>query len=265
MNGKHAQKNFGAVGAMAPTPLSLKTLGGGGGWGVSHTRTGPGRPPPWAPRGHRGHPSAQDGVGRTSLAMSVRQITRSQQEPGLTESHGTQPVPTELRMQQQRIALSGGGAGSDPRQNSALVPGRRDTSSQYSCLDSGPHSAPLRRASRATRAEPRGLVVLLEMNGHRRWREAPPRLRIPLGPGALFPSPMDAALFQGHQQHSPGETPGCRARIRCLTHIRGRAGTSAPSRPAAAGQGTGPDPASTGTPGGRCGRIAARRPSAPQP
>ena len=36
MKGKHAQKNFGAVGAMAPTPLSLKTRGegeGGGGWG----------------------------------------------------------------------------------------------------------------------------------------------------------------------------------------------------------------------------------------
>ena len=46
MKGKHAQKNFGAVGAMAPTPLSLKTRGGGGGGGwVSHTRTGPGRPP----------------------------------------------------------------------------------------------------------------------------------------------------------------------------------------------------------------------------
>ena len=45
MKGKHAKKNFGAVGAMAPTPLSLKTLGGGGGWGVSHTRTGPSRPP----------------------------------------------------------------------------------------------------------------------------------------------------------------------------------------------------------------------------
>ena len=41
-------KNFGAVGAMAPTPLSLKPPGGGeGGWGASHTRTGPGRPPPW--------------------------------------------------------------------------------------------------------------------------------------------------------------------------------------------------------------------------
>ena len=34
---------------MAPTPLSFKTRGGGGGWGVLHTRTGPGRPPP--PRG----------------------------------------------------------------------------------------------------------------------------------------------------------------------------------------------------------------------
>ena len=45
MKGKHAQKKFGAIGTMAPTPLSLKTLGGGGGWGVSHTRTGPGRPP----------------------------------------------------------------------------------------------------------------------------------------------------------------------------------------------------------------------------
>ena len=41
MKEKHAQKNFGAVGAMAPTPVSLKTRGGGG---VLHTRTGPGRP-----------------------------------------------------------------------------------------------------------------------------------------------------------------------------------------------------------------------------
>ena len=34
---------------MAPAPLSFKTRGGeggGGGWGVSHTRTEPGRPPP---------------------------------------------------------------------------------------------------------------------------------------------------------------------------------------------------------------------------
>ena len=48
MKGKHAQKNFGAIGTMAPTPLSLKTPGGGGGggWGVSHTRTGPGCPSP---------------------------------------------------------------------------------------------------------------------------------------------------------------------------------------------------------------------------
>ena len=30
MKGKHAEKNFGAVGAMAPTPLSLKIPGGGG-------------------------------------------------------------------------------------------------------------------------------------------------------------------------------------------------------------------------------------------
>ena len=30
MKGKHAQKNFSAVGAMAPTPLSLKTRGAGG-------------------------------------------------------------------------------------------------------------------------------------------------------------------------------------------------------------------------------------------
>ena len=33
-------------GAMAPAPLSFKTRGGGGGWGVSHTKTGPGGPPP---------------------------------------------------------------------------------------------------------------------------------------------------------------------------------------------------------------------------
>ena len=45
MKGKHAQKNSGTVGSMAPTPLSLKTRGGGGGgWGVLHTRTGPGHP-----------------------------------------------------------------------------------------------------------------------------------------------------------------------------------------------------------------------------
>ena len=47
MKGKHAQKNFSAVGAMAPTPLSLKTRGegGGGGLGGSHTRTGLAPPP----------------------------------------------------------------------------------------------------------------------------------------------------------------------------------------------------------------------------
>ena len=33
MKGKHAQKYFGAVGAMAPAPLSLKAPGGGGGAG----------------------------------------------------------------------------------------------------------------------------------------------------------------------------------------------------------------------------------------
>ena len=45
MKGKHAQKNFGAVGAMAPTPLSLKTQGGGeGGGGVAYKDRG--RPPP---------------------------------------------------------------------------------------------------------------------------------------------------------------------------------------------------------------------------
>ena len=41
MKGKHAKENFSAVGAMAPTPLSLKTQRGG----VSHTRAWPGRPP----------------------------------------------------------------------------------------------------------------------------------------------------------------------------------------------------------------------------
>ena len=47
MKGKHEQKKFGAIGAMAPTTLSLKTRGGGGGgWGMSHTRTASGRPPP---------------------------------------------------------------------------------------------------------------------------------------------------------------------------------------------------------------------------
>ena len=48
MKGKHAQAKLGAVGAVPPNPLSLKTwrLGdGGGARGALHTRTGPGRPP----------------------------------------------------------------------------------------------------------------------------------------------------------------------------------------------------------------------------
>ena len=44
MKGKHAQKNFGAVGAMAPTPLSLRTGGGGGLGGVAYKDWA--RPPP---------------------------------------------------------------------------------------------------------------------------------------------------------------------------------------------------------------------------
>ena len=46
MKGKHAQKDYGAVGAMAPTPLSLKTPGGGGGGlgGVAYKDRA--RPPP---------------------------------------------------------------------------------------------------------------------------------------------------------------------------------------------------------------------------
>ena len=47
MKGKHAQKKFGAIGAMAPTPLSLKTPGRGGGGGAGGCRIqGPGPPPP---------------------------------------------------------------------------------------------------------------------------------------------------------------------------------------------------------------------------
>ena len=46
MKGKHAQKKAGAGGAMAPTALSLKTQGrGGGGLGGLQTRIGPGCPP----------------------------------------------------------------------------------------------------------------------------------------------------------------------------------------------------------------------------
>ena len=48
MKGKHAQKNFGAVGAMAPAPLSLKTPGGKGGGGAEGCRIqgpGPAAPP----------------------------------------------------------------------------------------------------------------------------------------------------------------------------------------------------------------------------
>ena len=47
MKGKHAQKNIGAVGAMAPTPLSLKTPGGGGLGGVAYKDRA--LPPPNAP------------------------------------------------------------------------------------------------------------------------------------------------------------------------------------------------------------------------
>ena len=44
MKGRHAPK-LGAVGAMPPHPLSLKTKGGEGGLGGSHTRTALGRAP----------------------------------------------------------------------------------------------------------------------------------------------------------------------------------------------------------------------------
>ena len=44
MTRKDAQKFFGAVGAMAPTLLSLKTQGGG--VGVAY-KDGAGPPPPW--------------------------------------------------------------------------------------------------------------------------------------------------------------------------------------------------------------------------
>ena len=50
MKWKHAKKNFSAVGAMAPTPLSLKTQGvggrgGGGLGGVAYKDRA--RPPPY--------------------------------------------------------------------------------------------------------------------------------------------------------------------------------------------------------------------------
>ena len=42
----HRCHNHARQAGHAPNPLSLKTRGGGGGaWGVLHTRTGPGRPP----------------------------------------------------------------------------------------------------------------------------------------------------------------------------------------------------------------------------
>ena len=48
MKGKHEQKNFGAIGALASTPLSLKTQGGGGEGGAGGCRIqgpGPAAPP----------------------------------------------------------------------------------------------------------------------------------------------------------------------------------------------------------------------------
>ena len=62
MKGKHVQKKFGAVGAMAPTPLSLETRGrggdgGGGLGGVAYKdRAWPPPPPPLrAPSGCVSH------------------------------------------------------------------------------------------------------------------------------------------------------------------------------------------------------------------
>ena len=46
MNGKHAQKNFGAVGTMAPTPISQNPGGGGGAGGCRIQGPGPAAPPP---------------------------------------------------------------------------------------------------------------------------------------------------------------------------------------------------------------------------
>ena len=86
MKGKHAQKNFGAIGAMAPTPLSLKTRGGGGGWGVSHTRTGPGRPPVGAPELGFVAPPAQVMVVRTSKGYKHSRC--SNDDPKHNASHG---------------------------------------------------------------------------------------------------------------------------------------------------------------------------------
>ena len=47
MKGKHAQKNFGAIGTMAPTPLSLKTGGGGGGPCMRHPPSYPSMTTPY--------------------------------------------------------------------------------------------------------------------------------------------------------------------------------------------------------------------------
>ena len=48
MKRKHTLKKGGEVGAMPPTHYLSKPGGGGGGLGGSHTRTGPGSPPPWS-------------------------------------------------------------------------------------------------------------------------------------------------------------------------------------------------------------------------
>ena len=53
--------------------------------------------------------SEREGV-RIRLATRVQQITRDQKELGL---HGTLPIPTELRAQQERILPSGGWRGAD--------------------------------------------------------------------------------------------------------------------------------------------------------
>ena len=66
MKGKHAEKDFGAVGAMAPAPLSLKTRGGGGLGGVAYKdRARP--PPPLITRGRGGLKGGGGGVAGTPL------------------------------------------------------------------------------------------------------------------------------------------------------------------------------------------------------
>ena len=73
MKGEHAQKNFTANTIISPNPGGGGARGGG--WGVSHTRTGPGRHPGTTGRQKVSihcHVSVESKGGKTDIFESTR-------------------------------------------------------------------------------------------------------------------------------------------------------------------------------------------------